>query len=115
MPLQFQEYGTLGNEDGRISPEPGAFGAAWTVATSAVIAAKGVSRAFHWANHDNVGNTTRLYYGNAWAASMICHLFGETASAQPIRVLLPATPAPDTVNSAGRCPFFLGPASISSS
>jgi len=94
VPLEFQEYGTLGNKNGRVSPEPGAFGAAWTVATSAVAAAGGVSRAFHWANHDTVGpagaQSRRLYYSNAWVSSMLCLLFGEDAALGSIRILTPS-------------------------
>jgi hypothetical protein len=94
VPLEFQEYGTLGNKNGRVSPEPGAFGAAWTVATSVVAAAGGVSRAFHWANHDTVGPTgaqsRRLYYSNAWVSAMLCLLFGEDAALGSIRILTPS-------------------------
>ena len=40
VPLTFMEFGTLGNGQGLTSPEPGAFGGAWTVQVSARAAAK---------------------------------------------------------------------------
>ena len=80
VPLTFMEFGTLGNAHGRISPEPGAFGAAWTVHVSARAAAQGISRAFHWKIFDRVGPTRSrsLYYSNAWVVAAARHVFGST-------------------------------------
>ena len=49
--------------------EPGAFGGAWTLATSVQFAARGVSRVFHWgvadaAKLDSAGHS--LYWANGW-------------------------------------------------
>eukprot|EP00038_Savillea_parva_P016348 m.224171 g.224171 ORF g.224171 m.224171 type:complete len:523 (-) comp34078_c0_seq1:56-1624(-) len=100
VPMQFHEYGTLGNAQGRISPEPGAFGGAWTLATSTTAAQHGVSRAFHWANHDNIGPgnaSTRLYYSNAWLSAMMGHLFGTNTSAGSLYVLEPTVSSDDPI------------------
>ena len=79
VPLTFMEFGTLGNAHGRISPEPGAFGAAWTVHASARAAAQGISRAFHWKIFDSIGTRGRsLYYSSAWVTAAARHVFGSS-------------------------------------
>jgi len=48
-PLSFMEFGCLADgPDGGINNEPGAFGAAWRVATTAAAGAHGVSAFFDW-------------------------------------------------------------------
>eukprot|EP00041_Stephanoeca_diplocostata_P021118 m.485891 g.485891 ORF g.485891 m.485891 type:complete len:349 (+) comp21739_c0_seq3:1824-2870(+) len=91
VPLQFMEYGTLTNAYTRVSAEPGAFGGAWTVASSIQAAANGVSRVFHWKLFDNVDtpvnstpNSTqrRLYYSNAFVAAAARKVFADADHAQ---------------------------------
>ena len=48
VPLYVMEYGTLDNEAKVVSGEPGAFGAAWRVASTSVAAALGASEFFSW-------------------------------------------------------------------
>ena len=49
VPLSFMEFGTLANGPaGGIDNEPGAFGAAWRVASTAAAGAHGVSEFFDW-------------------------------------------------------------------
>ena len=50
VPLSFMEFGCLANSQaGGIDNEPGAFGAAWRVATTAAAGAHGVAEFFDWA------------------------------------------------------------------
>lgn len=92
VPLQFQEYGILDNSQGRISPGPGAFGGAWTLATSVRAAAEGLERAFHWGFFDLVsrerGPRARLYYAHAWVSATLKRLFGSLTSAAGRLVIL---------------------------
>lgn len=49
VPLSFQEFGTLANSPaGGINNEPGAFGAAWRLATTAAAGVRGVRDFFDW-------------------------------------------------------------------
>lgn len=48
VPLFVMEHGMLGNEQGSRSNEPGAFGAAWYTASSAIHGALGISEIFDW-------------------------------------------------------------------
>lgn len=48
VPLYVMEYGTLDNEVKMVSGEPGAFGAAWRLASTSVAAALGASEFFSW-------------------------------------------------------------------
>lgn len=83
IPLQFMEYGCLANSQHRVSPEPGSFGGAWTLASSVQAATRGLSRAFHWVNSDVVGGVgpRRLYYSNAFVAAASNKLFGNMSRA----------------------------------
>ena len=75
--LQFMEYGNLGNEAGRVSNEPGSFGAAWTLATTVQAAAHGVSRLFHWDDFSSLSlgaapgaDDLTLAHANLWLATV---------------------------------------------
>ena len=80
--LQLMEFGTLQNAHGRSSPEPGAFGGAWTLATSTRAAALGVTRAFHWDIFEEFGGA-RLYFSSAWLSTAMCRLFGSAPQRRP--------------------------------
>lgn len=91
VPLEFMEYGTLTNAHMRVSPEPGAFGGAWTVASSIQAAANGVSRVFHWKAFEGIvvqshGAATatqrRLYYSNAFVAAAARKIFVNVDQAE---------------------------------
>ena len=62
--LHAQEFGTLTNPVGVESPEPGAFGAAWTASTWPVALAHGVSELYHWDMLDmvKVGSSDDMAY-----------------------------------------------------
>ena len=51
--LELHEFGALVNRHWRMSSEPGAFGAAWTLANWQAALASGISRAFHWGFDDS--------------------------------------------------------------
>lgn len=78
LPLEVQEYGCLGNEAGRISNEPGSFGAAWVLATSVEFVARGVEKIFHWDSfsHLDSAGSVHLAHANLWLAA-IGHRFRD--------------------------------------
>ena len=86
LPLQVMEYGTQQNKLGRVDSQPGAWGGAWTLASSIQLARSGIERAFHWGYGDrDFGNGRTicakplspcgLYGGNIWTAAAAGHLF----------------------------------------
>ena len=93
VPLQVQEYAPMLNGHGRgPSFEPGAFGAAWTLASCVELATQGIERVFHWNIGAGVGgyDSTRyaidaaghvLYFGNAWVMTAARKLFGGSKEA----------------------------------
>ena len=93
VPLQVHEYTQMLNGHGRgPSFEPGAFGAAWTLASCIEFAAQGIERVFHWNIGAGVGgyDSTRyaidaaghvLYFGNAWVMAAARKLFGGSKEA----------------------------------
>ena len=99
--LQLFEYGCLGNSEGVVSPEPGAFGGAWTLASSLQAAAGGVSRAYHW----GIGEVLmgrHLWFGNAFVTSAAIKLFGRgggsgATMAGPARILTGTSSRVDTL------------------
>jgi hypothetical protein len=68
--LELHEFGALVNRHWRASNEPGAFGAAWTVANWQAALASGISRAFHWGFEDSGLPGTDLLDSSAWAMAM---------------------------------------------
>ena len=82
VPLQFMEYGTLTNSEGRVSEEPGCFGGAWKLASSVQAASRGLSRAFHWGIDDGIGREgRRLFYSSAFVPAAARKLFGDLPAA----------------------------------
>ena len=93
LPAQVMEYGLQQNMLNLVDDDPGVFGAAWTLATSAMHARHGSERAFHWHfgetsfSHDR-GLCTKevsasecsLYKGAAWVQAQASHLFGDSNS-----------------------------------
>ena len=84
--LQVMEYGAQQNKLGRVDSQPGAWGGAWTLASSIQLARSGIERAFHWGYGDRGFGNGRticakplsrcgLYGGNIWAAAAAGHLF----------------------------------------
>ena len=107
---QVMEYGLQQNERDIVDDDPGAFGAAWAVATSTAHARAGVERAFHWEtgepkfSHDEGNCSTSvsdtpcaLYKGTAWVQAQAGHLFGRDEAV----VLLPVTPGSNASARAG--------------
>lgn len=87
VPLQTMEYGDQENALKIVDSQPGAWGGAWTLASSVQMALGGVQRVFHWGYGDrNFGNGATicpkplspcgLYGGNIWVAAAASHLFG---------------------------------------
>ena len=92
VPMQIHEYGLQQNALGIVDPEPGAWGSAWTLMSSATAARAGVERAFHWGFADrNFGNGDTecraplspcgLYGGSIFPAAAAGHLFGANGTA----------------------------------
>ena len=92
VPMQIHEYGLQQNALGAVDPDPGAWGGAWTLMSSAVAARAGFERAFHWGYADkNFGNGDTvcraplsrcgLYGGSMFPAAAAGHLFGANGSA----------------------------------
>ena len=84
--LQVMEYGAQQNKLGRVDSQPGAWGGAWTLASSIQLARSGIERAFHWGYGDRSFGNGRticakllspcgLYGGNIWTAAAAGHLF----------------------------------------
>jgi len=48
IPMQVMEYGDQQNKRKIVNPQPGAWGGAWTLASSVQFAMAGIERAFHW-------------------------------------------------------------------
>merc|ERR1719272_2479745 len=67
--LELHEYGCLINRHWRVSSEPGAFGAAWTVAGWQELLMSNVSAAFHW-GFDNLDLGVTILDSAAWAMAM---------------------------------------------
>ena len=80
--------GALVNRHWRVSSEPGAFGAAWTLANWQAALSSGVSRAFHWGFEDSTLGVD-LLESSAWAMAMAEGAVADAASA-PAFVLSPA-------------------------
>lgn len=68
--LEIQEHGTLFNKDEKISPEPGAFGAAWIAAQYAIGLDQGVSQIFHWQDSERIRGKVILF-GHTWVRVML--------------------------------------------
>lgn len=92
VPMQIHEYGLQQNALKMVDPEPGAWGAAWTLMSSVTAARAGMERAFHWGyadrsfgNGDTVCRTPLspcgLYGGSLFPAAAAGHLFGANGSA----------------------------------
>lgn len=80
VPLFFMEYGTLDNEAHVVSGEPGAFGAAWRVATTSVSAALGVSAVYTWPYFEwSFGKAADV----AFASGMLLQAVAATAGSMP--------------------------------
>jgi len=75
-----------------VDSDPGAFGAAWTLASSVQFALAGIERAYHWgtgdrnfANDDGLCSTSisptkcNLYNGNSWLQATAAKYFGADA------------------------------------
>merc|ERR1719198_2277576 len=79
------EYGTYTNPAGHVSPEPGAFGAAWVASTWPVALAHGVSEIYHWTMLDEITDTDGvewpMLYGWAWLFALGELLVGGDARA----------------------------------
>lgn len=96
VPLQVQEYAAMVNAHGRgPTYEPGAFGGAWTLASCVEFAARGIDRVFHWdigfhwarrRGFDGAGHS--LFYANAWVMAAARKLFGPSATARRVSVLV---------------------------
>lgn len=67
--LELHEFGCLINRHWRVSTEPGAFGAAWTVASWQELLTSNVSAAFHW-GFDNMDLGVEIFDSAAWAMAM---------------------------------------------
>jgi hypothetical protein len=105
VPLQVQEFAPMLNGYGRgPSFEPGAFGAAWTLAACVEFAAQGIDRVFHWTIGAGVGGYDPaqsgvdaaghvLFFGNAWVMAAARKLFGgsRTANVSLLQVAATAT------------------------
>ena len=105
VPLQVQEFAPMLNGYGRgPSFEPGAFGAAWTLASCVEFAAQGIDRVFHWTIGAGVGGYDParsgvdaaghvLFFGNAWVMAAARKLFGgsRTANVSLLQVAAAAT------------------------
>lgn len=90
IPAQAMEYGLQQNELNLVDDDPGAFGAAWMLATSVAHATGAqIQRAFHWGlGFDHFSNDDgacaknispspcSLYKGTAWVQAQAGHLFG---------------------------------------
>lgn len=75
--------------------EPGAYGGAWTLASSVQLAAQGVDRVFHWGCDENFSEDGHhIYYGNAWVMASARKLFGPSSAAN-VSVLVAPGDAPD--------------------
>lgn len=91
VPAQVMEYGLQQNELHLVDDDPGAFGAAWMLATSVAHATGArVERGFHWglgfdgfAHDDGACSSAvsatpcHLYKGTAWVQAQAGHLFGD--------------------------------------
>ena len=110
LPAQVMEYGLQQNERHIVDDDPGAFGAAWMLATSVAHAVAGLERAFHWGtgepkfSHDedkcsaSVSATPcGLYKGTAWVQAQAGHLFGQDDAV----VLLPVSPGSNASTKTG--------------
>ncbi len=67
--LELHEFGALVNRFWRTSGEPGAFGAAWTVANWQAALASNITRAFHWGFEEGALGFDFLQ-SSAWAMAM---------------------------------------------
>ena len=67
--LELHEFGCLINRHWRVSTEPGAFGAAWTVASWQAALSSNITAAFHW-GFDNFDIDVDMLESSAWAMAM---------------------------------------------
>lgn len=67
--LELHEFGCLINKHWRHSSEPGAFGAAWTVANWQAALSSNISAAFHW-GFENYDLHVDILDSNGWAMAM---------------------------------------------
>jgi hypothetical protein len=93
IPIQSMEYGTQENSLKIRDYEPGAWGGAWTAASSIQFALSGVNRVYRGLDYGDPGfangQTTcaaplskcGLYGSNMWVAAAAGHLFGANSSA----------------------------------
>ena len=97
--LHVAEFGTLTAPSGHASPEPGAFGAAWTVSAWLVGLELGFEELYHWTDADRCSTAT-LLYGWAWTMAVAELLFESDADDERALTFLASSAPIDVVDAA---------------
>lgn len=84
--LSISEFGTLTNAAHQASPEPGAFGAAWTLSAWIAALQSDIDEVYHWHDSDTLGQHTLLF---GWTCLMALAEMGVGGQAAILSSTMP--------------------------